>query len=49
MQKSERPDFNQMITVTLGLVAKYGITFDNGCRILVDGDINCANTSTLPL
>jgi hypothetical protein len=32
-----RPDFNQMITITLGLLAKYGITFDNGCRILVDG------------
>jgi hypothetical protein len=26
-----------MIKVTLSLVTKYGITFDNGCRILVDG------------
>jgi hypothetical protein len=33
----ERPDFNQMINITLSLVSKYGITFDNSCRILVDG------------
>jgi hypothetical protein len=32
-----RPDFNQMIKITLSLVSKYGITFDNGCRIFVDG------------
>jgi hypothetical protein len=39
MQKEEfeRPDFNQMMNITLSLVGKYGITFDNGCRILVDG------------
>jgi hypothetical protein len=32
-----RPNFNQMIKITLSLVSKYGITFDNGCRVLVDG------------
>jgi hypothetical protein len=32
-----RPDFNQMIKITLNLVRNYGITFDNGCRIFVDG------------
>jgi hypothetical protein len=26
-----------MINITLSLVTKYGITFDNGCRILIDG------------
>jgi hypothetical protein len=36
-EEFERPDFNQMITMTLGLVAKYGIIFDNGSRILVEG------------
>jgi hypothetical protein len=36
-EEFERPDFNQMIKITLSLVSKYGITFDNGCRILVDG------------
>jgi hypothetical protein len=36
-EEFERPDFNQMITITLSLVTKYGITFDNNCRILVDG------------
>jgi hypothetical protein len=35
-EEFERPDFNQMINITLSLVSKYGITFDNGCRILVD-------------
>jgi hypothetical protein len=38
-EEFERPDFNQMIKITLGLVTKYGITFDNGCRIFVDGAI----------
>jgi hypothetical protein len=32
-----RPDFNQMVKITLSLVTKYGITFDNSCRIFVDG------------
>jgi hypothetical protein len=36
-EEVERPDFNQMIKMTLRLVTKYGITFDNGCRIFVDG------------
>jgi hypothetical protein len=36
-EEFERPDFNQMIKITLSLLSKYGITFDNGCRILVDG------------
>jgi hypothetical protein len=36
-EEFERPDFNQMIKITLSLVNKYGITFDNNCRILVDG------------
>ncbi len=36
-EEFERPDFNQMINITLSLVNKYGITFDNNCRILVDG------------
>ena len=26
-----------MMKITLNLINKYGITFDNGCRILVDG------------
>ena len=32
-----RPDFNEMIETTIGLLLKYNITFDNGCRIFVDG------------
>jgi hypothetical protein len=27
-----------MINITLSLVTKYGITFDNNCRIFVDGE-----------
>jgi hypothetical protein len=32
-----RPDFNQMIDITVGLLEKYGITFESQCRIFVDG------------
>jgi hypothetical protein len=32
-----RPDFNQMIDTALGLLDEYEITFDNGCRVYVDG------------
>jgi hypothetical protein len=32
----EGPDFNQMINIILSLVSKYGITFDNSCRIFVE-------------
>jgi hypothetical protein len=32
-----RPDFNQMIETTIDLLLKYNITFDNRCRIFVDG------------
>jgi hypothetical protein len=32
-----RPDFNQMIETTMSLLLKHNITFDNGCRIFVDG------------
>ena len=32
-----RPDFNQMIETTLSLLIKHNITFDNNCRIFVDG------------
>jgi hypothetical protein len=32
-----RPDFNEMIDTTLELLDKYGIAFDNGCRVFVDG------------
>lgn len=36
-EKFERPDFNQMIKISLSLVSKYSISFENGCRIFVDG------------
>jgi hypothetical protein len=36
-EEFDRPDFNQMINTTLSLVTKYGIIFDNACRIFVDG------------
>jgi hypothetical protein len=32
-----RPDFNGMIQTTRDLLLKYDITFDNRCRIFVDG------------
>jgi hypothetical protein len=32
-----RPDFNQMIELTIDLLVKYDISFDNRCRIFVDG------------
>lgn len=32
-----RPDFNQMIETTIDLHLKYNISFDNRCRIFVDG------------
>lgn len=32
-----RADFNQMIEKTIGLLLEYNITFDNRCRIFVDG------------
>jgi hypothetical protein len=35
-EEFERPDFNQMINITLTLVSKYGITYYNGRRIFVD-------------
>jgi hypothetical protein len=36
-EEFERPDFNQMMNITLSLASKYAITFDNSCRIFVDG------------
>jgi hypothetical protein len=32
-----RPDFNQMIAITIKLLDEYDIRFDNRCRIFVDG------------
>ena len=32
-----RPDFNEMIETTLSLLEKYGISYENGCRVFVDG------------
>jgi hypothetical protein len=32
-----RPDFNQIIVTTIDLLLKYNISFDNRCRIFVDG------------
>ena len=32
-----RPDFNEMIETTISLLDKYNITFDNRCRVFVDG------------
>jgi hypothetical protein len=32
-----RPDFNQMINTAANLARKYDISFENGCRIFVDG------------
>jgi hypothetical protein len=37
MQKSMRPDFNQMIAITVKIFDQYDIRFDNRCRIFVDG------------
>jgi len=32
-----RPDFNEMIETTLRLLDEYEITFENRCRVFVDG------------
>ena len=32
-----RPDFNEMIETTLRLLQEYNITFENICRIFIDG------------
>jgi hypothetical protein len=31
-----RPDSNEMIETTLGLLQEYNVTFENGCRVFVD-------------
>jgi len=36
-EEYHRPDFNQMIKITVQLLQKYNIRFDNSCRIFVDG------------
>jgi hypothetical protein len=40
-EEFERPDFNQMINITLGLVTKYVIAPENNYRIIVDGANPC--------
>lgn len=32
-----RPDFNEMIKTTLSMLDKYGISYENGSRVFVDG------------
>ena len=36
-EEYHRPDFNEMIMITVQLLQKYNIRFDNSCRIFVDG------------
>lgn len=36
-EEYHRPDFNEMIQITVNLLDKYDIRFDNRCRIYVDG------------
>ena len=36
-EEYHRPDFNEMIKITVQLLQKYDIRFDNSCRIFVDG------------
>ena len=36
-EEYQRPDFNQMIAITLNLLDEYDIKFNNKCRIFVDG------------
>ena len=36
-EEYHRPDFNEMIKITVQLLHKYDIRFDNSCRIFVDG------------
>jgi hypothetical protein len=36
-EEYHRPDFNEMIKTTVSLLERYNITFDNSCRIFVDG------------
>jgi hypothetical protein len=35
-EEYHRPDFNEMIKITVQLLQKYDIRFDNSCRIFVD-------------
>jgi hypothetical protein len=32
-----RPDFNEMLRITVSLMYKYGINFENRCHVFVDG------------
>jgi hypothetical protein len=32
-----RPDFNEMLRITVNLMHKYGINFENRCHVFVDG------------
>jgi hypothetical protein len=36
-EEYQRPDFNQMIDITMRLFDQYNITFDNSCRVYIDG------------
>jgi len=36
-EQYERPDFNDIIDITLGICDKYDISLRNGCQIFVDG------------
>jgi hypothetical protein len=36
-EEYQRPDFNEMINTTMRLLDQYNITFDNSCRVYIDG------------
>jgi hypothetical protein len=36
-EEYQRPDFNEMINTTMRLLDQYNITFENNCRVYIDG------------
>jgi hypothetical protein len=36
-EEYQRPDFNEMINTTMRLLDQYNISFDNSCRVYIDG------------
>jgi hypothetical protein len=36
-EEYQRPDFNEMINTTMRLLDQYNITFNNSCRVYIDG------------
>jgi hypothetical protein len=36
-EEYNRPDFNEMLRITVNLMSRYGINFENRCHVFVDG------------